>query len=127
VLFRSLKLTLQPLVENSLQHGFEPIDYMGFISIRVLDEGERIGIYVTDNGVGISEEKLAKFRYKTELETPFHEIMDVNEERRGLGVSNVADRIRIQYGAHYGMYICSAEGCGTTMKIVIPKNKGVHL
>ncbi|NEW04589.1 sensor histidine kinase [Paenibacillus sp. SYP-B3998] len=125
--FYILKLTLQPLVENSLQHGFEPIDYMGFISIKVVDEGERIGIYVTDNGAGITEEKLAKFRYKMELETPFHEIMDVNEERRGLGVSNVADRIRIQYGGHYGMFICSLEDHGTTMKIIIPKNKGVGL
>ncbi|MEW9700023.1 sensor histidine kinase [Paenibacillus sp. SI8] len=126
--FYILKLTLQPLVENCLQHGFEPIDYMGFISIRVADEDERIGIYVTDNGIGISEEKLAKFRYKMELETPFHEIMEnVNEERRGLGVSNVADRIRIQYGAHYGIFICSMEGYGTTTKIVIPKNKEVHL
>ncbi|MZQ86132.1 HAMP domain-containing protein [Paenibacillus sp. 5J-6] len=124
-----LKLTLQPLVENALQHGFEPIDYMGEISIKLLDEGERIGLYVTDNGIGISNEKLAKFHYKTELETPLHEILDanVNEERRGLGVSNVADRIRIQYGPHYGMFICSMEGHGTTMKIVIPKTKGAGL
>lgn len=122
-----LKLTLQPLVENSLQHGFEPIDYMGMIAIKVVDEGERIALYVTDNGIGISAEKLAKFHYKTELETPFHEILGANEERRGLGVSNVADRIRIQYGAHYGIFICSQEGHGTTMKIVIPKNKGEGL
>ncbi|WNR45919.1 cache domain-containing sensor histidine kinase [Paenibacillus roseipurpureus] len=118
-----LKLTLQPLVENSLQHGFETIEYMGHISIQVKDEGERIGLYVTDNGVGISQEKLAKFHYKTELETSIHEILDSNEERRGLGVSNVADRIRIQYGEHYGMFICSHEGQGTTMKVVIPKRK----
>jgi len=118
-----LKLTLQPLVENSLQHGFEPIAYQGTISIRVEDEETRIGIYVTDNGIGISNEKLSKFRYKTELEIPIHEIRGVTEERRGLGVSNVADRVRIQYGSSYGMYICSLEGQGTTMKIVIPKNK----
>ncbi|SDN53613.1 Histidine kinase-, DNA gyrase B-, and HSP90-like ATPase [Paenibacillus sp. yr247] len=125
--FHILKLTLQPLVENILQHGFEPIAYMGLISIKVVNEGERIGIYVTDNGIGISADKLAKFHYKTELETPFHEILGTNEERRGLGVSNVADRIRIQYGSHYGMFICSQEGHGTTMKIVIPKNKGEGL
>jgi two-component system sensor histidine kinase YesM len=118
-----LKLTLQPLVENSLQHGFEPIDYMGLIAVKVVDEGDRIGLYVTDNGVGISNEKLAKFHYKTELETPFHEILESNEERRGLGVSNVADRVRIQYGEHYGMFICSQEGQGTTMKVIIPKRK----
>ncbi|WP_222708671.1 sensor histidine kinase [Paenibacillus sp. N3.4] len=122
-----LKLTLQPLVENSLQHGFEPIAYKGLITIKVVNEGERIGIYVTDDGIGISAEKLAKFHYKTELETPIHEIIGTNEERRGLGVSNVADRIRIQYGAHYGLFICSQEGMGTTMKIVIPNRKGASL
>uniref|UniRef100_UPI001C2F7815 sensor histidine kinase n=1 Tax=Lysinibacillus sp. GbtcB16 TaxID=2824761 RepID=UPI001C2F7815 len=37
--FNILKLTLQPLVENAVQHGFEPIDYMGIISIKVADEG----------------------------------------------------------------------------------------
>ncbi|MDF2653282.1 MAG: hypothetical protein K0Q73_9087 [Paenibacillus sp.] len=53
------------------------------IAIKVVDEGERIALYVTDNGIGISAEKLAKFHYKTELEMPFHEIMGANEERRG--------------------------------------------
>ncbi|MDD9269773.1 sensor histidine kinase [Paenibacillus sp. GCM10023248] len=127
--FNILKLTLQPLVENALQHGFEPIDYMGIITVTVADEGERIGLYVADNGVGISHEKLAKFHYRTELATPFHEILgaNVNEERRGLGVSNVADRIRIQYGSRYGMFICSMEGHGTTIKIVIPKTGGGSL
>ncbi|WP_164716603.1 cache domain-containing sensor histidine kinase [Paenibacillus whitsoniae] len=115
-----LKLTLQPLVENSLQHGIEPMEAMGQITVHAQDEGESIGLYVSDNGVGISNEKLAKFHYKTELETPLHEIMD-GEERRGLGLSNVADRVRIQYGERYGMFICSQEGAGTTIKVVIPK------
>jgi len=118
---RILKLTLQPLVENSIQHGFDPIDYKGFIAIRAVDEGDRIGLYVADNGVGIAEERLAKFHYKTELNTPLDEIRDAAEERRGLGVNNVADRIRIQYGPGYGLFICSEEGRGTTMKVVIPK------
>jgi sensor histidine kinase YesM len=121
--FYILKLTLQPLVENSIQHGFDTLACMGFVSIKAIDEGECIGIYISDNGTGISSEKLAKFHYKMELETPFDEIRGFNEERRGLGVNNVADRIRIQYGARYGLFICSQEDEGTIMKIVIPKYK----
>jgi two-component system sensor histidine kinase YesM len=122
--FYILKLTLQPLVENSIQHGFDTLACMGFVSIKAVDEGECIGIYISDNGTGISSEKLAKFHYKMELETPFDEIRGFNEERRGLGVNNVADRIRIQYGARYGLFICSQEDEGTIMKIVIPKYRG---
>jgi two-component system sensor histidine kinase YesM len=122
--FYILKLTLQPLVENSIQHGFDTLACMGFVSIKAVDEGECIGIYISDNGAGISSEKLAKFHYKMELETPFDEIRGFNEERRGLGVNNVADRIRIQYGARYGLFICSQEDEGTIMKIVIPKYRG---
>ena len=45
-------------------------------------------------------------------------------ERRGLGVRNVADRIRIRYGDRYGLFICSEPGRGTVIKIVVPKTAG---
>ncbi|UJF31918.1 cache domain-containing sensor histidine kinase [Paenibacillus hexagrammi] len=122
-----LKLTLQPLVENSIQHGFETASYMGFIRIYALDEGQRIGIYVEDNGVGMSGEKLAVFQYRLELSTPIQELRSVHEERRGLGIGNVADRIRIKYGKPFGLFLCSREVEGTTVKVVIPKQKGEGL
>ena len=119
-----LKLTLQPLVENSIQHGFEGIEYMGRIHVRAREEGRNIAIYVEDNGIGMTNDRLARLTENgvTSLEEP--EESPETGERRGLGVGNVADRLRIHYGAGYGLLICSAPGQGTVIKCVIPKATG---
>jgi sensor histidine kinase YesM len=118
-----LKLTLQPLVENSIQHGFEGIDYLGKITVRARTEGDTIAFYVEDNGIGISEAQLARFASSgvTTLEDLLHEESPETGERRGLGVGNVADRLRIHYGPGFGLLLCSAPGCGTVIKCTIPK------
>ncbi|MBO9599024.1 MAG: sensor histidine kinase, partial [Cohnella sp.] len=120
-----LKLTLQPLVENSIQHGFEGIDYMGRIQVRARVEGRNIAIYVEDNGIGMSNERMALL---TENATASfddrHEESPETGERRGLGFGNVADRLRIHYGNGYGLILCSAAGQGTTIKCIIPKAVG---
>ncbi|QJD83751.1 cache domain-containing sensor histidine kinase [Cohnella herbarum] len=120
-----LKLTLQPLVENSIQHGFEGIDYMGRIHVYAREEGRNIAFYVEDNGIGIDEEQLARFAtsgMKT-LQEMYEESPETGE-RRGLGVGNVADRLRIHYGNRYGIILCSAPGQGTVIKCLIPQNPG---
>ncbi|MDB5055765.1 MAG: integral rane sensor signal transduction histidine kinase [Bacilli bacterium] len=120
--YTMLKLTLQPLVENSIQHGFEGVAFKGFIHISAVEEKERIVIEIKDNGVGIANETLMKFWYKEEIETGSDEAEPyVLGERRGLGVRNVADRLRIQYGNGFGIYICSEWGRGTIIKCLIPK------
>ncbi|MDB5054637.1 MAG: histidine kinase, partial [Bacilli bacterium] len=118
-----LKLTLQPFVENSIQHGFEGIEYMGLIRIYAQEEDDNIAIYIEDNGIGLTNEQLASFQYSLEL-NPSYQNDVINGERRGLGLRNVADRIRIEYGSRYGIYICSQENLGTTIKCIIPKYRG---
>ncbi|MFD0717166.1 sensor histidine kinase [Paenibacillus sp. GCM10027626] len=113
------KLTLQPLVENSIQHGFEDIEFKGQIKISAEEVGNDIVFWIEDNGMGIAQERLATFQYmyaedQVILETP------AVGERRGLGIRSVADRIRIQYGKAYGLIICSAEDSGTCIKCTIP-------
>lgn len=117
-----LKLTLQPLVENSIQHGFEGIDYLGKITVRAQEEGDDIAFYVEDNGIGIPQERLARFATggMTTLGELYEESPETGE-RRGLGVGNVADRLRIHYGPGYGLLICSSPGQGTVIKCLIPK------
>ncbi len=116
-----LKLTLQPLVENSIQHGFEGIAYKGLIHVSAREEEGNIMICVQDNGIGMSNETLARFRYKLDMDESLVDPIAVNGERRGLGVGNVADRTRIRYGSRYGLFICSAPGQGTIIQCVIPK------
>jgi sensor histidine kinase YesM len=120
---RILKLTLQPLVENSIQHGFEGIDYLGRIRVSAVEEGDNIAFYVEDNGIGIPRRKLAMFASggATTLEALYGESAETGE-RRGLGVGNVNDRLRIHYGPGYGLILCSAEGMGTVIKCLIPKS-----
>jgi len=120
---RILKLTLQPLVENSIQHGFEGIDYLGKIRVSAAEEGDCIVFYVEDNGIGIPQPQMALFASggATTLEALYEEAAETGE-RRGLGVGNVNDRLRIHYGPGFGLILCSAEGMGTIIKCVIPKS-----
>ncbi|RIX52481.1 sensor histidine kinase [Paenibacillus nanensis] len=122
-----LKLTLQPLVENSIQHGFDGYeDGQGNITIHVAVETHRIVITVSDNGKGMSRDVLYKLSEGYSPSSKQQDAADLGE-RRGLGIRNVADRLRIHYGAGYGMMICSSEGWGTTIRCVIPKSRGEGL
>lgn len=123
--YRMLKLTLQPLVENCIQHGFEGIAYMGRVRVTAREEGGSIVFFVEDNGIGIPEERLAELAVsggKTLEE--IHAESPETGERRGLGFGNVADRLRIHYGPPYGLMLCSSRGFGTVIRIVIPKEEG---
>lgn len=123
-----LKLTLQPLVENSIQHGFEGIDYKGRITVTGKMEEDRILLRVEDNGIGMTNEQLAKIQY-ADLDDPAYRSLTPypNHERRGLGLRSVSDRLRFQYGSRYGLFICSQPGYGTTIQCVIPRYEaGVH-
>lgn len=113
-----LKLTLQPLVENSIAHGFEGIEYKGHIKIRAIREGDGIAIFVEDNGLGMSDVDLQKLNGNQQDQQKRKE-RDLGQ--RGLGMGNVADRLRIKYGSPYGMMVCSHPGDGTTVKCFIPK------
>lgn len=122
---RILKLTLQPLVENSIQHGFEGIGYLGRIEVTAKVEHGDIAFYVGDNGIGIAGERMAELaaRGETSLQDMYAESPETGE-RRGLGFGNVADRLRIHYGSPYGLMLCSSRGYGTKIRIVIPMTEG---
>ncbi len=119
--YKILKLTLQPLVENSLYHGIKYKRAKGKIWIAgKMMEGdspkeERILLCVRDNGVGMDEEELK--RLNTEIGKP------CKETEKGFGLANVNERIRMNFGMEYGMTIESKKGGGTKVSIVIPAVK----
>lgn len=115
-----LKLSLQPLIENCIQHGFEGIEYMGFIRIEITEDDEQLYFKIEDNGHGIHADQMAKFRY---MSNDVHSFVNTPElgERRGIGVSNVADRVRMRFGEPFGLIICSSPGQGTKIQMTIPK------
>lgn len=109
------KMSLQPIVENSIYHGIEQMAEDTNIYIKGLIEEDSCIIEITDAGVGMNEEQLARIRRKIagEVET-------AEGKGHGVGLKNVQDRVRMSFGEEYGIEISSREGCYTKVSVRIP-------
>lgn len=108
----SLKLMLQPLVENAIYHGMEFMDGDGEIQIKVYREGEELRFLVRDNGLGMTQQQ---------VENLLSEKKHVSSKRgSGIGVRNVNERIRLYFGEDYGLSIESEPDEGTVISIRLP-------
>ena len=96
-------MLLQPLVENSIKHGLSSKVEGGTIRIRTHRSESRLHLLVEDDGVGISEAKLATLL------------------NQGIGVSNVNERLKVLFGNDYRMWIDSQPGRGTRIQIDVPE------
>lgn len=110
--YKILKLTLQPLVENSLYHGIKYKRAKGCIRVTGTIAEGKIRFLVEDDGVGMGAEELANLRGEI--------VKPCKDTGKGFGLANVNERIRMNFGAGYGMTIDSARGQGTRVEIVIP-------
>lgn len=110
------KMSLQPIVENSVYHGIEQMAEDTNIYIKgIFEDGDCI-IEITDAGSGMSEETLEKLRRKIAGE------VDTSDEKgHGIGLKNVQDRIRMSFGEGYGLEIASRQGCYTKVRMRIPE------
>ncbi len=112
--FSIMKLTLQPIVENALYHGIKNCRKKGFLKISGWREGKDIFLRVEDNGIGMKPEALLKMQ---KLVSRGGEDVDMRE---GFGIANVAERIRLNFGADYGLSVESQYGVGTSVTVQIP-------
>ena len=112
------KLILQPIVENAIIHGVEGIPGTGKVVILCQYTGKRLILTVSDNGVGMSPERLR------ELNDSISNIYDRFERERGdvggIALSNVNNRIKLLFGEDYGINILSVKGAGTDVEITLP-------
>lgn len=107
---RTLKLILQPIVENALYHGIEMMPDEGIISIDAKLEEGNVVIRVSDNGLGMSPEVMNGI-----LSGSIR-----SDKGSGVGVKNVHERIGLYYGREYGLTFESELEEGTTVTIIFP-------
>ncbi len=103
------KITLQPIIENSINHGLDLMVEEGRIDVQVRMDGDDIVFSVRDNGVGMSEEQIEAVMQSEQT------------DRTGIGIRNVNDRLRIYFGKNYGLRITSEPDVGTCVEIRMPK------
>lgn len=108
---RTIKLILQPLVENAIHHGTRGEEVL-HIAVRAGQDGNRIFYEVSDDGLGIDPEKLVQLR--TELK----------QSQEGFGLKNVDIRVKLNYGKEYGVTVNSVYGRGTCIRVEIPRTAG---
>jgi two-component system sensor histidine kinase YesM len=113
---KMIKFLLQPLVENSINHGIRKRDEPGHIYIRIWKEPDSIVLEVEDDGVGMDPEQLERVRQS------LNDDMEEPDKDHGFGLRNVHQRIQLHYGDNYGLEFVSEKGYGTTVTVRLPNN-----
>ncbi|WP_246309307.1 sensor histidine kinase [Paenibacillus alginolyticus] len=123
-----LKMSLQPLIENAVKHGMnvdKPRRQGVVIMIRACKKEDWMIIEITDNGAGMSEQKLGELHEKIVMEDAhFHMKYSTQASREnegnGIGLRNVTQRIKMYYGNECGIEIQSLEGEFTRVMMTLP-------
>ena len=103
------KITLQPIIENAIMHGLDLLVEEGHIDVCVVQDGEDILFSVEDDGVGMSREQAEAI------------LRQDAQDRTGIGMKNVNDRLQIYFGRQYGLRVSSELDIGTRVEIRMPK------
>lgn len=103
--YYTIKLILQPLVENAIIHGFKEKEGKGKICLQLYSKSDTIYFEVIDDGRGMDEEQIKRV---------------LTEKTAGYGVANVDERIKLRFGEQHGVTYKSQKGIGTTAIISIP-------
>lgn len=108
--YNTVKLVLQPLIENSIYHGLKNKRGRGMISIKGFVKNGKVNLHVSDNGIGMTSGELKRL-FNNE---------DMGYSKRGFGLKSTNERIKLYFGNEYGLQIESALGKGTTVKVTLP-------
>ncbi len=96
--YRTLRFVLQPLVENSIEHGILVTGQKGIISISIYEEDESLIFKIEDSGKGEPIENLNEMLNSTNT-----------NQKKGMALRNIHERIRLQYGVNYGLEFQNSE------------------
>ena len=114
--YATVKLILQPMIENSINHGMAHMekDDGGEIIVRAYIDKDNLIMEVEDNGCGMTPERISQVLNSGEY---------VRSKAGGIGVGNVNERIRLHFGKEYGVEIISEPDEGTIMRMRMPIQK----
>ncbi|WP_312258427.1 sensor histidine kinase, partial [Romboutsia ilealis] len=102
---------IQPILENAINHGLRKGFYDNYIKVTIKEIDEGIEISIKDNGKGMSEEAISKIKDGLEKNI---------QKPSSIGLMNINNRLKLKFGAKYGIYINSRINEGTTVGIKIP-------
>lgn len=111
--YSTIKLVIQPILENSIYYGMEYMDGDGLIKVHGYEKDGDIYIDVTDNGPGMTREEVDYLLVDSER---------IHKKGSGVGLVNVHQRIRLYFGERYGLEIESEPDVGTCVRIHLPKS-----
>ena len=109
------RISLQPLVENALNHGLKNKHGEKCVSVTAEEKEGLLLLSVTDNGVGTDSAKLNQKLQENDK--------DVIESGNSIGIYNINARLKMLYGEDYGLSVESAYGEGTCVRLRIPRMK----
>jgi two-component system sensor histidine kinase YesM len=115
---RTIKMILQPIVENAVYHGLEQKDEHGTLKIVGIITNGDIEIQIIDDGVGMNIQDVEKINNSFKSEQGLQQ--DDIYSKRSIGLSNINARIKLHYGNKYGLKIYSIENEGTRVVVKLP-------
>lgn len=113
------RMVLQPLVENAIMHGLEKKLDGGWVKIRVYTTERRFVMTVTDNGAGISEERLVLLNHAM-TQSPGQYELNEGPHHVGIALININRRIKLNFGKQYGITLSSTPNIRTSSEVVLP-------
>ncbi|WP_342550028.1 sensor histidine kinase [Paenibacillus sp. FSL P2-0089] len=115
------KMTVQPVIENAVKHGLEPLSRQGILKVYTRQEDDHLELIVEDNGDGMNGEQLARLQESLNVDGPDSSGSSGREGgKSGIGLQNLHRRLRFMFGEGYGLQIQSFPGEGTQVAIVLP-------
>ncbi|WP_028545876.1 sensor histidine kinase [Paenibacillus taiwanensis] len=123
------KMTLQPLIENAVKYGLEPLSGMGKLNVYCQASDDALHIIIQDNGIGMAADRLAELQealrhitlqaVKPDTELTATTTMEL-KGRKGVGLLNVHRRLVLMYGESFGIQLDSKHEQGTSIRLVMP-------
>jgi two-component system sensor histidine kinase YesM len=111
--FYTMKLLLQPIVENAIIHAFDRNDERNTLRISGAEQDGKIKLTVEDNGRGMPEEEVRR-------------LLTTSQDDGGYGIRNVNERLKMLFGDEYGLQIESGVGLGTKVTVFLPMIESEH-